>query len=393
MRPPGESADLPIAGVSTSTAAFVGFFSDGPILQATRIESAAAFDRDFGGLSRVSLASYGIHQFFANGGHDAWVVRTGSGGTELANGYATTALPGAQDLLDGLLALDSVDLFNVLCLPDTERLSDADAAVVIAAANACAVRRRAVNVVDLPQRDAARDHAAAVESWLDAHPQLRHPNAVLYFPRPELADPLDRSQARAIPASGTIAGLYARVDATKGVWQAPAGRDAELRGLVGLELTLSDAQNDRLTALGVNCLRAFGHAGPVAWGARTLAGADALASPYKYVPTVRLGLYIEESVRRGTRLDAGESNGEPLWSRIRLRVGTFMHGLFKRGAFQGRTPRETFFVKCDSDTTSADDVVNGVVNIVVGFAPIKPAEFVIIRLRQCLPLAPDDPEP
>src|SRR5204863_10035842 len=151
----------------------------------------------------------------------AWIIRTASGDTPLPAGEVTTALPGAQDLIAALSCLEAVDLFNVLCVPDTERLSDADAALVIAAATASVVPRRAIYVVGLPPRDAARDQAGAVETWLDAHPQLRSANAVLYFPRPELADPLDRNQARVIPASGTIAGLYARIDAARGVWKAP----------------------------------------------------------------------------------------------------------------------------------------------------------------------------
>jgi phage tail sheath protein FI len=278
-------------------------------------------------------------------------------------------------------------------MPDTERLSDADASSVIAAATAYVVRRRAMYVVDLPQRDTARDQAGAVETWLDTHPQLRSPNAALYFPRLELADPLDRNQLRAVPASGTMAGVFARTDRTKGVWKAPAGTDAPLHGILKLERPVSDAQNDRLNALGVNCLRTFGAAGPVAWGARTLAGADALASPFKYLPVMRLALYLEESVARGTRLQPGDRNAEPLWSRVRLRVGTFLHGRFLQGAFQGGTPREAFFVKCDSDTMSGDDILNGRVNIVVGFAPLKPAEFVIIRLQQVIPPEPDDDDP
>ena len=242
-----------ITGVPTSVAVFAGYFEAGPIGQASRVRSAAEFERDFGGLSRVSLASYAVRQFFLNGGRDAWVVRTASG--DAAPGGP--GLPGAPDLIDALAALDTIDLFNVLCLPDTERLGDADAARVIAAATTRAVARRAMYVVDLPQRDAARDQAGPVEMWLQAHPGLRSPNAALYCPRPEIADPLDRDQPRAVPASGTMAGLYARVDAGRGVWKAPAGREWALHAVTGLERTLTDAQHQRLAGLGVNTLRWF----------------------------------------------------------------------------------------------------------------------------------------
>jgi phage tail sheath protein FI len=132
----------------------------------------------------------------------------------------------------------------------------------------------------------------------------------------------------------------------------------------------------------VNCLRSFPVAGNVVWGARTLQGADALASEWKYVPVRRLAYFLEESLYRGTQWVVFEPNDEPLWAQIRLNVGAFMHNLFRQGAFQGQTPQEAYFVKCDKDTTTQNDINLGIVNIVVGFAPLKPAEFVIIQIQQ-----------
>jgi len=137
-----------------------------------------------------------------------------------------------------------------------------------------------------------------------------------------------------------------------------------------------------LNLLGVNCLRTFPVFGNVVWGARTLAGADHLASEWKYIPVRRLALFIEESLFRGTKWVVFEPNDEPLWAQIRLNVGTFMHNLFRQGAFQGTTPREAYFVKCDKETTIQNDIDRGIVNILVGFAPLKPAEFVIIKISQ-----------
>jgi phage tail sheath protein FI len=137
-----------------------------------------------------------------------------------------------------------------------------------------------------------------------------------------------------------------------------------------------------LNPLGVNCLRSFPVNGRVVWGSRTLAGADQLASEWKYVPVRRTALFIEESLYRGTQWVVFEPNDEPLWAQIRMNVGAFMQNLFRQGAFQGSTPREAYFVKCDSETTTQNDIDNGIVNIIVGFAPLKPAEFVVIKLQQ-----------
>jgi uncharacterized protein len=137
-----------------------------------------------------------------------------------------------------------------------------------------------------------------------------------------------------------------------------------------------------LNPLGLNSLRTFPVFGPVVWGARTLDGADQRASEWKYVPIRRLALFIEESLFRGTKWVVFEPNDEPLWAQIRLNVGAFMQTLFRQGAFQGTTPREAYFVKCDKETTTQNDIDRGIVNIVVGFAPLKPAEFVVLKIQQ-----------
>ena len=161
-------------------------------------------------------------------------------------------------------------------------------------------------------------------------------------------------------------------------------------GVSGLSLggnpgTLTDGENGQLNPLGVNCLRNFPVIGNVVWGARTLDGADALASQWKYIPVRRLAYYIEESLFRGTQWVVFEPNDEPLWAQIRLNVGSFMQTLFIKGAFQGSSPNDAYFVKCSSETTTQTDIDNGVVNIVVGFAPLKPAEFVVIQIQQIAP--------
>ena len=207
-------------------------------------------------------------------------------------------------------------------------------------------------------------------------------NAALYFPRIQLADPLRENRLGTFAPGGAVAGVYARTDTARGVWKAPAGLDASLVGVAALTVSLTDGENGDLNPRAINALRTFPQFGRVVWGARTLRGADALASEWKYIPVRRTALFIEESLYRGTQWVVFEPNDEPLWSQIRLNVGAFLQTMFRQGAFQGRSPAEAYFVKCDSETTTQADINLGVVNIHVGFAPLRPAEFVVIQIQQ-----------
>jgi phage tail sheath protein FI len=221
-----------------------------------------------------------------------------------------------------------------------------------------------------------------MQTWLGENAGLRAANAAVYYPRAFVPDPLNRNRPRSFAASGTIAGLYSRTDAQRGVWKAPAGTDARLRNVASLTYTMTDAENGILNPLGVNCLRTFPIYANICWGARTMEGADQIASDWKYIPVRRTTLFIEESLYRGTQWVVFEPNDEPLWAQVRLNVGAFMHDLFRKGAFQGAMPSDAYFVRCDSDTTTRTDIDNGIVNIEVGFAPLKPAEFVILKIQQ-----------
>jgi phage tail sheath protein FI len=178
-----------------------------------------------------------------------------------------------------------------------------------------------------------------------------------------------------------MAGVIARTDNDRGVWKAPAGTEATLEGAAP-KFGMNDVQTGVLNQLGINCLRSFPAYGPVSWGARTLQGADALASEWKYVPVRRTALYIENTVSEGTRWVVFEPNDEPLWSQLRMSVGTFMHDLFRQGAFAGSKPEEAYFVSCDRTTTTQGDIDRGIVHITVGFAPLKPAEFIVLNIEQ-----------
>jgi phage tail sheath protein FI len=284
----------------------------------------------------------------------------------------------------GLYALEDVDLFNILGIPDAARMPAASMRALYTEAEAYVESRRAMLLVDIPSSVNSLDQ---MQTWLGDNEGLRHPNAAVYFPRTNVPDRLNQNRPRSIGASGTVAGLYARTDAQRGVWKAPAGTDARLRNVESLGYLLTDQQNGALNPLGVNCLRNFPVYSNICWGARTLDGADVIASDWKYVPVRRLTLYLEESLYRGTKWVVFEPNDEPLWAQIRLNVGAFMQDLFRKGAFQGTTPRDAYFVRCDATTTTQQDIDSGIVNVEVGFAPLKPAEFVIIKIQQIARLA------
>lgn len=334
----------------------------------------------FGGLTG------NIHLGLANGGREF----TGNAQHRPTN--ASSLLPaakgadggraGANEIVGspgnktGIYALLDTDLFNILCIPETFDMADLQAAAVIPAAVDLCEKRRAFYIVDAP----SAKNLSNIAGWANGVTQSR--NAAVYFPAVKLVDPLDELRPRAMAPSGSLAGVYARTDANRGVWKAPAGTDATLNGVLDLASPLNDLENGQINPLGVNALRNFPAYGRVVWGARTLKGSDAQADEYKYIPVRRLALFLEESLYRGTQWVVFEPNDEPLWAQVRLNIGAFMQGLFRQGAFQGKSAREAYFVKCDSETTTQNDINLGVLNVIVGFAPLKPAEFVVIQIQQ-----------
>jgi phage tail sheath protein FI len=283
----------------------------------------------------------------------------------------------------GLYLLDNADLFNMLCIPPYAgdiRTSFTSSAVCSTAQDYCK-KKRAMLIIDSPDDWIDKDKAKNNIDILDVMP-ARTSYAAIWFPRVECPDPLDSNRVRTFVPCGIVAGLIARIDSDRGVWKAPAGIEATLIGVYNLKVHLTDDDNGDLNPLGINCLRNLPAAGIVAWGARTMRGADRLTDQWKYLPIRRTALYIEETLYRGTQWVVFEPNDEPLWALIRLNVGAFMHDLYRKGAFQGTTPSEAYFVKCDHETTTQYDIDRGIVNIVVGFAPLKPAEFVIISIQQ-----------
>ncbi|BAV06608.1 hypothetical protein SAMN05421788_107269 [Filimonas lacunae] len=297
----------------------------------------------------------------------------------------TATYSGSEANKTGLYALLKTDLFNLLSIPPPTRAGNTAASVYQAALQLCALKR-AFLLVDPPAEWAA-NAVTAVSQAVSGLPALNLSgtiarNAAIYYPRVRKPDPLRENQIDTFVPSGIIAGLISQTDTNRGVWKSPAGIDVALNGIQGLQANLNDLENGTLNQLGINCLRAFPVTGRVVWGARTLRGADQLADEYKYIAVRRTALFLEESLYRGTQWVVFEPNDESLWAQIRLNIGAFMQNLFRQGAFQGKTPKEAYLVKCDKETTTQDDINRGVVNILVAFAPLKPAEFVVIQIQQ-----------
>jgi Bacteriophage tail sheath protein len=302
------------------------------------------------------------------GGLDGTVLKPNDGNFETA----LTANPAA-----GAFLLDRVD-FNLLCVP-----GETDGPTISTLQKFCH-DKRAFYIVDAPQT--AKTSGLATTGPVGSTPgsltgQFAM-NSAYYFPWVQAPDPLAKNHPTLFPPSGFVAGIYASTDATRGVWKAPAGIAAGLTGVSGLQYVLTDLENGQLNPQAINCLRGFPVYGDVVWGARTLAGNDQTASEWKYVPIRRLALFLESSLYEGTQWVVFEPNDEKLWSQIRLNVGAFMQGLFLQGAFQGTTPQSAYFVKCDGENNPQASINLGIVNILVGFAPLYPAEFVVIQIQQ-----------
>lgn len=356
-----------IAGVPTSVTAFVGSAAKGVQNEPVTVRGFAEYTTKFGPLAADSTLSYAVSDFFENGGREAVIVRVG-----------------AEDTAQALGALSSC-AFNLLCIPPPVRGQDTPPEIYTAAVTLC-VAKRAMLLVDPPgewdaaPESAVQNAAAGKDSLGIAGLDAR--NAALYFPRIRKVDPLSGTLETFVP-SGSVAGIYAATDARVGVWKAPAGLDATLAGDTSLTVSLDDTDHGALNPLGINCLRSFPRvAGPVVWGARTMRGEDVLVDDYKYVPVRRLALYIEESLLRGTQWAVFEPNDETLWSQLRLSVGNFLNGLFRQGALLGSTASQAYFVSCDSTTTTQADIDAGVVNITIGIAAVRPAEFIILSIQQ-----------
>lgn len=342
-----------IEGVATSTAAFIGESADADLGAATEVRSVAEFEAAYEGLPSSSELGVAVSQFFANGGSDAWVV----------------GVPEGTSLVEGLASLDAVDVLNLVCLP-----GEADVEVLRAVLE-YADRRRAFVVVD--PRGANLEATIALAESLAAAGSA---NGAVYFPPVRVLN--QAGGVTMCAPSGAVAGMYARVDRSVGVWKTPSGENAVLPAVVAPAVELDEDAIAKLRAGAVNPIRTSPSRGIRVWGARTLQGGEGSSSDWKYVPVRRLGLYIEESLYRGTQWAVFEPNDERLWGKLRRQCQLFLYVLFQAGAFPGRTADEAFLVRCGRDTMTQEDIDTGRLTILIGIAPVRPAEFVIIRISQ-----------
>ena len=340
-----------IPHASTAVTAFVGVAENGPLNRAVHIQERD-YERLFG--PPTTDLGFAANLFFTNGGAGAWIVRLAE--------MNSTAIETARR------ALDSIPDLNLVALPGIS-----DRGILDAAATYCNARR-AFLIADCDRSAKTPDQMIAWTRDLN----LQHPESAAVY-APWLCPAGGKNVSGTLPPSGIMAGIYARSDASRGVWIAPAGTEVPVKS-VSLPLPpLSHGQFDILNAAGINAIRNAPGFGLIPWGARTLAGDT---SEYKYVPIRRLALFIERSIDAGTKWAQFEPNHEPTWSLLRLSVGNFLEDLYRQGALMGSVPASSYFVRCDATTTTQADIEAGRLNIVVGYAPLRPAEFTIIRIQQ-----------
>jgi phage tail sheath protein FI len=394
--------------VGTSTAAFLGVAPNpnASLNKAVFIDSYLKFVQTFVPLKDAvsTPLSLAVHGFFMNGGSACYVVNLGPGGSvagtdrpktglkllEAIDEVAIVAAPGfyGAEVYDAILSHCETmgDRFAILDFPSTSADMDLEPLKQIATVNlslpAAAGGGKGAKA-GAGDGDGGAPPPAAPASF-GLKPRLSENGfGAVYFPWLVMADPFGKpdpvtrnTPQIAAPPSGHIAGIYARADATRGVHKAPANE--VVADALALTYSVTSAEQAQLNPLGINCIRRFNN-GLLVWGARTLADGS---SEWRYVPVKRTFLMIEESIVKSTRWIVFEPNDEPLWKRVRFTVEAFLTRVWRDGALMGRTAEEAFFVKCDRDTNPPENIDAGVVTIVIGIAPVKPAEFVVFRIGQ-----------
>lgn len=355
--PPGyivenPSGVAPIEGVETSLTVFIGTASAGPVAEPTELMSAREYQNVFGALDApLGLA---LLHYFTNGGTRAVVLRVPEPFTAAA-------------LVAALAQTELVDYFGLLCLPETAGLGEADARAVVQAALAVCEHRRSFLMVDAPLSLSA----TTIADWAESLGGSSF--GALFFPPLRVPDPLRPGEERLVGPAATVAGLCVRSDLYAGVFKFALD---SIHG-AALSVLLTKAQDEVLRPRGVNLLRYFEGKGNRVWGNRTLLPSS---NEYRYIPIRRLVNYIEESAVRALRWTTFERHEETTWQRVRRQVSNFLLELHRQGALLGDKPEQAFFVICDARTNTADDIANGRLNLEIGIAPLRPAEFQILRL-------------
>jgi phage tail sheath protein FI len=384
-----DSGSRPIEGVGTATVGFVGIApnADASVNEAVPLVNWGQFMRAFvrDGDASTPLAN-GVHGFFLNGGTRCYVVNIGNGGAISGNGagldalaaideIAMVAAPGFTDVAShSALTAHAEGLGTCIAILDSPAsVDDVEVLTRVAEAETTSAKSAAAGDSASPEKSSSK---AAARKGQRA-PESKRGYAAQYFPHIRVRDALDPSQIVDVAPSGHIAGIYARTDGERGVHKAPA--NVGIRGALGVSQSLTRAEQDVLNPAGVNAIRFFSGQGVTVWGARTLALS---ASNWRYVNVRRLFIMAEESIRRGTQWVVFEPNDERLWKSITRDVSAFLMLLWRQGALQGSTPEQAFFVKCDAETNTQEEIDAGRVVTLIGMAPVKPAEFVVFRIGQ-----------
>jgi phage tail sheath protein FI len=324
------------------------------------------------------------------GSHPLGYDSLGQGQIAPAPGYTVISSVDFEPVFQEFASLDKVPIFNLLATPG---ITDSQ---VTSEAVAYCERKRAFYIMDTPSPQLSGWDVNSIVRDLDqSTPLLPAPpisiNAAVYYPWLQTADPVTGNTTDPVtgkpivaPPSGFVAGIYGKTDSAQGVWQSPAGLQTTLLGTTGVDTNgvMTDPQQGILNLNAINCLRQFPGIGTVVFGARTTAAANPAFQQWKYLAVRRMALFIEQTLYANLTWAVFEGNSTPLWNALTQEVTAFMLSLFRQGAFFGDTPSTAFVVQCDSTTTTPQDVANGVVNILVGFAPLLPAEFVVVKIAQ-----------
>ena len=364
----------PLEMVGTSTVAFLGECSVGPVNEPIFCTNWSQFTKHFGDFQNSEYLAHAVYGFFNNGGARAYVLNIGNweeiskappadGKPKLASKAAlyigTDNGPGTRT---GLKALEDVDDVNVVAAP-----GQTDPVIQDAVLSHCENMRYRFAVLDSPE--------VIEKGGVDKLPKPRDSKyGAYYFPWLEVYDPFKGNIFQ--PPSGYMCGIYARSDSERGVHKAPANE--VVRGAIGLKYNVTRGEQDLLNPKGINCIRTFPNRGIRVWGARTISS-DA---SWRYVNVRRLFNMVEQSIELGTPWVVFEPNDQRLWKRVTRDLGAFLLRLWRQGALFGKTPEEAFFVKCDDETNPPEVIDAGQMICEIGMCPVKPAEFVIFRIGQ-----------
>lgn len=385
-----DSVSQPIEVGGTNTVGFLGVAEKGPIGEATLIRDWSHYNRVFGGMHAGGWLGHGVFQFFQNGGSKCYIynLRAPEKGTEVSaapkkegeasekkeppknvkmgNPDGLTKLiigkdegPGKRT---GLFAFEEIADISIVAAPGVSDTASWDA--ILTHCEKCKYR---VAVLDSPEE---------VEKGIDSVPMPRDStHGAYYFPWIQMYDPIQEKNVYA-PPSGGVAGIYGRVDGTRGVHKSPANEI--FRTAVGLKYGITDSEQELFNPKGVNCIRDFKRRGIRVWGARTFSSKP----EWRYISTRRLFCMVEQAIQDGTGWVVFEPNTRDLWKKLVRNIRAFLMLIWRAGALFGDTPEEAFFVRCDDELNPPESIDAGYVVVEVGMAPAKPAEFVVFRIAQ-----------